>query len=193
MTPDLLQRRSVRQQEDAQAHIYANDSVLLVMLRFARTNFTGGRTMAYPVLEIDWNRNRELADNIWHAQMACCPTVLTYCGPALGKQNRGDAMHFDLSGIRQEILHILSRDEYPFACTLEGGGASWVGHIPPEQNSSQGGLIASFIRRNGIQPCSSRDATNAENSKFVVRVLNHPNGPVVPPPRCKDGRDLRRQ
>ena len=143
--------------------------------------------MAYPVLDIDWNRNRELADNIWHAQMVCCPTVLTYSGPALGAQNRSDAMHFDLDGIRKEILHILSRDEYPFACTLEGGGASWVGHIPAAQNSSQGGLIASFIRTNGIQPCSSK---NAERSKFIVRVINHPNGDVKPAPHCKDGKNL---
>lgn len=147
--------------------------------------------MAYPVLEIDWNRNKELADNIWHAQMACCPTVLTYSGPALSPQNRKDAMHFNLDGIRQEIMHILSRDEYPFACTLEGGGASWVGHIPARQNSSQGGLIAAFIRANAIQPCISKKAKDTEKSKFIVRVINHPNGPVVPPPHCKDGKNLR--
>lgn len=146
--------------------------------------------MDYPILEIDWNRNRELADNIWHAQMACCPSVLTYCGPALGMQNRKEAMHFDVSGIRQEILHILSRDEYPFACTLEGGGASWVGHIPARQNSSQGGLIAAFIKANNILPCILKNARNAEKSKFVVRVINHPNGPLVPPPHCRDGMNL---
>jgi hypothetical protein len=146
--------------------------------------------VAYPVLIIDWKRNRELADNIWHAQMACCPRILTYCGPALGKSNRKDAMHFELDGIRQEILRILSRDEYPFACTLEGGRASWVGHIPPEQNSSQGGLIAGFIRSNDIQPCMSLHAKDAAKSRFEVRVVNHPNGPVVPGPHCKDGKNL---
>lgn len=147
--------------------------------------------MTYPVLEIDWNRNEELADNIWQAQMACCPIVLTYCGPALGTQNRKGAMHFDLDGVRQEIMHILSRDEYPFACTLEGGGASWVGHIPGRQNSSQGGLIANFIRRNGILPSASNNAPNVEKSKFIVQVTNHPKGPVVPPPHCKDGKNLK--
>jgi hypothetical protein len=147
--------------------------------------------VAYPELHIDWNRNKELADNIWHAQMACCPMVLTYCGPALGPQNRRGAMHFELGGVRQEILHILSRDEYPFACTLEGGSASWVGHIPAKQNSSQGGLIASFISAHNILPCNSVDAIGVEKSKFVVRVINHPNGPVAPPPYCKDGRNLK--
>jgi hypothetical protein len=147
--------------------------------------------MTYPVLIIDWDRNKELADNIWNAQMACCPQVLTYCGPALGKENRKDAMHFELEGIRQEIMHLLSRDEYPFACTLEGGGASWVGHIPAAQNSSQGGLIASFIKRNGILPSQSKDAKDAEKSKFKVEVVNHPRGVVVQPPFCKGGKNLK--
>jgi hypothetical protein len=147
--------------------------------------------MAYPILEIHWERNKKMADNVWHAQMACCPIVLTYSGPALGKQNRKDAMHFELDGLRQEILHILSRDEYPFACTLEGGGASWVGHIPARENSSQGGLIASFIRARGIVPVNSKDAWNVEQAKFEVRVIGHPNGKVEQPPFCKDGKNLR--
>jgi hypothetical protein len=113
--------------------------------------------MSYPVPIIDYNNKAiaEMADNIWNAQMACCPTTLTYCGPALGKGNRKEAMHFEIDNLREEIMHILSRDEYPFACTLEGGARSWVGHIPGRQNSAQGGLIASFLRREGIVPCSS--------------------------------------
>lgn len=90
-------------------------------------------------------------------------------------------MHFELDGLRQEILHILSRDEYPFACTLEGGRASWVGHIPGRQNSSQGGLIAGFLRTNGIQPYTSGKPVDAEKAKFEVLVIHHPRGPVVPP------------
>lgn len=149
--------------------------------------------MPYPVLIIDYNDKAiaEMADNIWHAQMACCPIILTYCGPALGKANRKDAMRFEVDNLRQEILHILSRDEYPFACTLEGGASSWVGHIPGRQNSAQGGLIASFLKREGIVPCSSSHDANVERAKFEVRVISHPNGPVVQPPHCKDGKNLR--
>ena len=133
--------------------------------------------LSYPVLEIDWLKHPDLADNIWHAQMTGRPRVLTYNGPFIGLQNRKDAMHFELDGIRQEILHILSRDEYPFACTVEGGGGSWVGHIPARQNSAQGGLIAAFLRANGIIP--SNGNANLEKSKFEVRVANHPRGQVV--------------
>jgi hypothetical protein len=147
--------------------------------------------MSYPVLTIDYNKYREMADNVWHAQMACCPTVLTYCGPELGKANRDEAMHFELNNIRQEIMHVLSRDEYPFACTLEGGASSWVGHIPGHQNSAQGGLIASFLRREGIRSVSSFSDRDVERARFEVRVINHFRGPVVQPPGCKDGKNLR--
>jgi hypothetical protein len=137
--------------------------------------------MSYPVLQIDWIKYRDLADNIWHAQMAGCESVLTYVGPNLGRSNRNEAMHFELDSVRQEIMHILSRDEYPFACTLEGGRASWVGHIPGRQNSAQGGLIASFLRAYGLVGyIPGAKGADQEKSKFEVKVINHPNGPVVP-------------
>ena len=132
--------------------------------------------MTYPVLQIDWRIYPELADNIWHAQMAGWPKLLTYCGPdlALKKSNRKSAMRYEHGGEWYHIPRILSRDEYPFACTLEGGD-SWVGHIPPEQNSAQGGLIAAFLRRHGIV------GGRGEESKFLVEVVNHPRGPATRP------------
>jgi hypothetical protein len=130
--------------------------------------------MKYPELRIDWLLHPRLADNIWHAQMANCPRVLTYNGPDLRirRENRNAAMHYNHDGRRYEIPHILSRDEYPFACTLEGG-SGWVGHIPASENSAQGGLIAVFLRRHGIV------AGRGEGSKFAVTVINHPRGPVT--------------
>jgi deoxyribonuclease NucA/NucB len=126
--------------------------------------------MSYPELKIDWRRYPKLADNIWHAQMAGWPKVLTYNGPdlTLRRAQRNAAMHFEHAGARYEIPHILSRDEYPFACTREGGGV-WVGHIPPAQNSAQGGMIATFLLANRI----------VAGSKFAVTVINHPRGPVT--------------
>jgi hypothetical protein len=114
-----------------------------------------------------------MADNVWHAQNAGWPKVLTYNGPdlTLRRANRRAAMHYEHGGDRYEIPHILSRDEYPFACTREGG-SGWVGHIPAAQNSAQGGLIAGFLRRHNIRP------DRGEMSKFRVVVINHPHGPV---------------
>ena len=130
--------------------------------------------MPYPVLEIDWRRYAQLADNIWQAQMAGWPRVLTYNGPdvVLRRAQRYAAMHYNYEGRVGEIPGILSRDEYPFACTVEGGTA-WVGHIPGRENSAQGGLIAAFLKRHQIMPC------RGELSKFAVTAVNHPRGPVT--------------
>jgi hypothetical protein len=132
--------------------------------------------MAYPKLVFDYDKHLELADNIWHAQMAGHPRVLTYNGPDLTvrRQTRREAMHFEVDDESYEIPRILSRDEYPFACTVEGGGGAWVGHIPGGQNSAQGGLIAAFLLRNSILPGQGL------RSKFEVEVVHHPNGPVRP-------------
>ena len=130
--------------------------------------------MTYPELVIDWRQYGQLADSIWHAQMAGWPRVLTYNGPdlILRRQQRHAAMHFELDGAVGEIPRILSRDEYPFACTVEGGRA-WVGHIPAKENSAQGGLIAGFLKRHQIMP------NRGEASRFFVTVINHPRGPVT--------------
>jgi hypothetical protein len=67
------------------------------------------------------------------------------------------------------IPYILSRDEYPFASTYEGGVNAWIGHIPGQQNSAQGGMLSWFYRR--WSP--SRDPFT-----FRVTVTNHPKGAV---------------
>lgn|SRR5262245_30411576 len=136
--------------------------------------------MTYPKLDFDYNYSyvssakdvrdfKLLVDNVWHAQMAGCPKILTYSGPHLSRSTRSAAMHFELGGAVETIPPILSRDEYPFACTQEGGSWSFVGHVPGHQNSVQGGKIAAFVRQNNISP----------GSRFIVRVLNHPRGPVT--------------
>jgi hypothetical protein len=100
---------------------------------------------------LDWCLYPKLADNLWHAQMAGWPKALTYNGPdlTLRRAQRYAAMHYEHCGETFEIPRILSRDEYPFACTKEGG-AGWIGHIPGPENSAQGGLIAGFLRRHSI-------------------------------------------
>jgi RHS repeat-associated protein len=109
-----------------------------------------------PTVEFDYLRHPELADNIWHAQQAGHPEVLTRGWPGLDDINRPPA----LSGIPR----VLSRDEYPFASTLEGGAGSWVGNIPGAQNSAQGNILMNFYRRNNVLP----------GDPFRVRVINHP-------------------
>lgn len=120
----------------------------------------------YPILEINYNLYPNLAKNIWHAQKAGHPQVLSYGTDRTS--NRKAAMHYKVDYLRYEIVRIASRDEYPFACCIEGGSSAWVGHIPPKENAAQGGLIASFLKRNQIIPNSG------EKSKFIVKVINYP-------------------
>lgn len=130
--------------------------------------------MRYPELVFDYKTHPNLADNVWRAQMAGWPRVLTYSGPdlVLRRSQRTAAMHFEHGDSIFEVPRILSRDEYPFACTVEGG-RGWVGHIPGRENSAQGGLIAAFLKRHHIMP------GRGELSRFVVTVVNHPGGLVT--------------
>ena len=78
----------------------------------------------YPMLEINYMQYPDLADNIWHAQMSRHPQILTYAGSDPGK--RRDAMTISDGDHKSQVPRILSRDEYPFACTLEGGHSTSI-------------------------------------------------------------------
>ena len=119
----------------------------------------------YPVLEIDYLKYPNLAENIWQAQKAGHLSILTYGSNK--KLNRKGAMHYEIDFLRYEIPSLASRDEYPFACCVEGGSSAWIGHIPPKENSAQGGLICTFLKRHDILP------NLGEKSKFRVKVINY--------------------
>ncbi|MCI0527498.1 MAG: NucA/NucB deoxyribonuclease domain-containing protein, partial [Nitrospira sp.] len=117
----------------------------------------GGRNL--PELTIDYNRYPDLAENIWHAQQAGHPNVLTHGGNDVA--NRAAAMQ----GIPK--VPGLSRDEYPFASSMEGGSGAWIGHIPRKQQDAQGALITNLIKKFGILP----------GQQYGVRVINFPGIP----------------
>ncbi|MCI0527425.1 MAG: NucA/NucB deoxyribonuclease domain-containing protein, partial [Nitrospira sp.] len=117
----------------------------------------GGRNL--PELTIDYNRYPDLAENIWHAQQAGHPNVLTHGGD--GVANRAAA----LKGVPK--VRGFSRDEYPFASSMEGGSGAWIGHIPGLQQRAQGGLISTFVQNFGILP----------GQQYGVRVINFPGIP----------------
>ncbi len=101
-------------------------------------------TAALPELEISAARNPQLAENIQNALNAGHPDVLTHGGDAVA--NRAASLR-DVPNIPG-----LTRDEYPFASSMEGGGGAWVGHIQGLQNSSGGGILARFLQTNNILP-----------------------------------------
>jgi hypothetical protein len=61
------------------------------------------------------------------------------------------------------------RDEYPFACTLEGGAASRIAHVPAGENRSAGALMLAFFNKHNM----------TRGSYFRVRVASHKRGEVT--------------
>lgn len=121
-----------------------------------------------PVMIYDWQDPtiREIADNIWHAQMAGWPRVLTY---AYRPRNEKRAIRRESL---REVPGIESRDEYPFASTLENTGSVWVGHASVAQQNAQRDLMNRFYREH-------RAYVSYAQLRFEVRVVNHPNGDVT--------------
>jgi RHS repeat-associated protein len=111
-------------------------------VNFAKAEGQPFVSRSLPALEINSSKYPDLAENILNAQRAGWPNVLTHGGDQVA--NRAAA----LKGIPQ--IPGLTRDEYPFASSVEGGAGSWVGHIPGIQQSAQGALITNFARANNI-------------------------------------------
>ncbi len=86
-----------------------------------------------PVMDYDYRNPllKDIADNIWHAQMAGWPRVLTYLYRTRGEKRVVRRSNMAL------VPPIQSRDEYPFACTLENEGNVWIGHAPAAQQNDQ--------------------------------------------------------
>ncbi|WP_207540989.1 NucA/NucB deoxyribonuclease domain-containing protein [Sabulicella rubraurantiaca] len=126
------------------------------------------------MFEVDGRADRTLAENIWHAQQAGWPDVLTY-DPEKDQNRRKQVMSCPeghVPAINGKRLH---RDEYPFFCTKENTYSAWIGHLVAEESLSQGGQLKAFLRANGVY----NGYTNFEDSKgkhfkFVVRVKNWP-------------------
>jgi hypothetical protein len=128
-------------------------SALLALLTFflsgpamgANSGFglSGIAAKALPEVKVSAGRYPELADNILNAQKAGHPSVLTHGGNSAA--NRAAA----LDGVPN--IRTLSRDEYPFASSLQGGAGSWIGHVPVSQQNAQGAILKNFFKQNSIK------------------------------------------
>ncbi len=137
---------------------------------------------AIPVLIFDWKELPYIADSIWNAQMAGWERILTYRGPLPRNESSGirrQTMKYEVESIGYRIPTGLDvdRDEYPFACTLEGSSRDgsrqcWVRSVPRIENQKQGGRLRAFLLEKNI-------SAFPPNNRFEVRVINHPRGPIV--------------
>lgn len=106
-----------------------------------------------PTFMVNAKKFPQAAENIFHAQQAGHPEILTYGGKGLNTINRA----LSLNG-EYKFAKFLSLDEYPFAMSMEGGASAWIGHIPLDQNRAVGGLLGNFVLKHGL----------TEGSKFRV-------------------------
>ncbi|HEX3637270.1 MAG TPA: hypothetical protein VHV99_17640 [Paraburkholderia sp.] len=116
-----------------------------------------------PVMEYDWGDKsiRQIAENIWHAQKAGWPSVLTYV-----YRSKQDKYLIRKESLRN-IPRIQSRDEYPFASTLENEGSVWIGHASVSQQNAQRDLMTRFYQLN-------KAYVKGTTLRFRVSVINYP-------------------
>jgi hypothetical protein len=127
-----------------------------------------------PVMEYDWKIMPFTCENIWHAQLAGWPRILTYdyvADTMLRSQikNHKRYQNLDASGVIS--IEGQWRDEYPFASTVENGGSTFVGHASEAEQRAQGRLIAAFYRNHHA---ASHSALKGGRFFFEVKVINHP-------------------
>lgn len=143
-----------------------------------------------PVMTYDYTELPQTSENIWHAQKAGWPVVLTYDARAAlengvvessGTRRRriGQKRHDNLEDVdagtmgrfRLPSSMAVWRDEYPFASTVENAGSTWVGHCDAEEQRRQARLIADFYRRHGAV---TYHAERGRPFWFEVQVVNMP-------------------
>jgi hypothetical protein len=127
-----------------------------------------------PVMTYDWKDMPLTSENIWHAQMAGWPRILTYdyvADSALKKRLMSHKRYHSLTAAGVVNLRGQWRDEYPFASTVENGGSVFVGHAPVDEQIRQGILIRQFYADHEALLHSVRAATPFF---FEVKVINYP-------------------
>jgi len=110
-----------------------------------------------PIYFVSKSMMPNIADNIEKAQMEGKPYVLTRATEAQKNQNRRNA----LKNIPISDPINNSRDEYPFASSVEGGSGARTAEVPKREQSIQGGTLSSFYQKNNIKP----------GSKYGVKVI----------------------
>jgi hypothetical protein len=127
-----------------------------------------------PVMKYDWKLMPRTCENIWHAQLAGWPRILTYDYVADTTLKRRLMSHkryhsLDAAGVIAWPGHW--RDEYPFASTVENGGSVFVGHAPIAEQIAQGVLIRKFYTE---EMAAIHSAKTGNSFFFEVKVLNIP-------------------
>ena len=105
-----------------------------------------------PTVVFSRSRAPGIAQNFDDAVANGAPTRLNRVGSAARDANRRAALRGQDPAPAGQSL-----DEYPFACSAQGGCGATVGAVPAGEQSYQGGVLSQFFQGNGIgvgDPCN---------------------------------------
>jgi len=100
-----------------------------------------------PTVVFSRSRAPGIADNFDNAVANGAPTRLDRVGAAARDANRRAALRGQSPAPAGQSL-----DEYPFACSAQGGCGSFVSPVPAAEQSYQGGVLSQFFQRQGVNP-----------------------------------------
>lgn len=98
-----------------------------------------------PTVVFSRSRAPGIADNFDNAVANGAPTRLDRVSGAVRDANRRAALRGQAPAPAGQSL-----DEYPFACSAQGGCGSFVRAVPVGEQSYQGGVLSRFFQDNGI-------------------------------------------
>lgn len=145
-----------------------------------------------PIMLYDYRELPETSENIWHAQMAGWPRILTYDGRTSlsdenyvfegsadrrkriaqkRRDNLEDVDAGDMGRFRIPSSMAVWRDEYPFASTVENAGSTWVGGADAEEQREQAKLISRFYSK---YKARTYQKDHGRPFWFEVKVVNMP-------------------
>lgn len=128
-----------------------------------------------PVMVYDWKVMPETCENIWHAQMAGWPRILTYdyvSDAAFKRRLMSYKRYHSLTGAGVISVTGRWRDEYPFASTVENAGSVFVGHAKITEQIDQGVMMKRFY---ADEEAVSHSTRSGQSFFFEVKVINIPS------------------
>lgn len=113
----------------------------------AKGGMTGAKAASsVPTVTFSRARAPNIAANFDNAVAGGAPTRLTKIEDlAQQRRNRREALRGHEPAPAGQSL-----DEYPFACSAQGGAGSCVAPVPQAEQSYQGGVLSQFFQRHGI-------------------------------------------
>jgi hypothetical protein len=131
-----------------------------------------------PVMTYYLHETPNICANIWHAQHALgkdgtgWPSILTYDPKgSSGMTRRQKRYGMDRDGVPSNASPGTSRDEYPFASTVENMGSVFISHVPIAEQTFQARKINAFYRDEGAYKSSLHNPF-----WFEVRVVGYRPG-----------------